>query len=92
MNWLIGLDKAMALTETGYEGIKTSDWWTYTLAPILKKHPVGYVLVWRNARERPSHHFAPYPGHSSTSDFIKFYNLKETLFLHDVNGLYLKNK
>ena len=84
--------KAMALTETGYEGIKTENWWTETLAPVLAKHPISYVLVWRNARERPSHHYAPYPGHASTSNFVEFYNLKETLFLHDVNALYLKRK
>ena len=84
--------KAMALTETGYEGIKTENWWTETLAPVLAKHPVSYVLVWRNARERPSHHYASYPGHLSSSDFVKFYNLNETLFLHDVNALYLKRK
>ena len=84
--------KAMALTETGYEGIKTENWWTETLAPVLAKHPISYVLVWRNARERPSHHYAPYPGHMSTSDFVKFYNLNETLFLHDVNALYLIRK
>ena len=82
--------KAMALTETGYEGIKTADWWSATLAPVLRKYPVSYVLVWRNARERPSPHYAPYPGHLSGSDFVKFYNLSETLFLHDVNALYLK--
>ena len=82
--------KAMALTETGYEGIKASDWWTATLAPVLARHPVSYVLVWRNARERPTHHFAPYPGHISAADFVRFYNQKETLFLHDVNALYSK--
>lgn len=84
-------NKVMALTETGYEGIKTANWWTATLAPVLAKYPIAYVLVWRNARERPQHHFAPYPGHASTANFVEFYNLKETLFLHDVNGLYLSN-
>ena len=84
--------KAMALTETGYEGIKTENWWTETLAPVLAKHPISYVLVWRNARERPTHHYAPYPGHTSMSDFVRFYNLNETLFLHDVNALYLIRK
>jgi len=84
--------KAMALTETGYEGIKTENWWTETLAPVLAKHPVSYVLVWRNARERPTHYYAPYPGHTSMSDFVRFYNLNETLFLHDVNALYLIRK
>ena len=83
--------KAAALTETGYEGIKISNWWTEALATVLAKHPISYVLVWRNARERPQHHFAPYPGHSSTTNFIEFYNLEETLFLQDVNGLYLNH-
>ena len=32
--------KAVALTETGYEGIKTDNWWTSTLAPVLSRHPV----------------------------------------------------
>lgn len=81
--------KVAALTETGYEGIKYKEWWTENLAPVLAKHPMAYVVVWRNARERPTHHYAPYPGHASTTNFVEFYNLKETLFLHDVNGLYL---
>jgi mannan endo-1,4-beta-mannosidase len=81
--------KAVALTETGYEGIKTANWWTHTLAPILSRHPISYVLLWRNAREKPGHFFAPYPGHASVPDFVRFYNAPQTLFLRDVNGLYL---
>ena len=82
--------KAVALTETGYECLKTKDWWTAALAPVLEKHPISYVLVWRNAHNRENHFFAPYPGQQSTSDFIRFYNDKRTLFLQDINGLYLK--
>ena len=82
--------KAVALTETGYEGIKTDDWWTSTLAPVLSRHPLSYVLVWRNAHDKPGHFFAPYPGHPSASDFVRFYNAPETLFLRDVNALYLQ--
>ncbi len=81
--------KAAALTETGYECIKTPNWWTTTLAPVLAKHPISYVLVWRNAHNRPNHYFAPYPGQQSVSDFVHFYNDPKTLFLRDVNGLYL---
>ena len=80
--------KAVALTETGYEGIKTADWWTHTLMPVLDKHPISYVLVWRNAHDKPGHFFAPYPGHPSAPDFVEFYNHPKSLFLHDVNGLY----
>ena len=82
--------KAVALTETGYECLKKKDWWTATLAPILERHPISYVLVWRNAHNRKNHFFAPYPGQQSASDFIRFYNDKRTLFLQDLNGLYLK--
>ena len=82
--------KAAALTETGYECIKTPNWWTTTLAPVLAKHPISYVLVWRNAHNRPNHYFAPYPGQQSVSDFVHFYNDPKTLFLRDVNGLYLQ--
>lgn len=81
--------KAAALTETGYECIKTDNWWTQTLEPVLDRHPISYVLVWRNAHNRPNHYFAPYPGQQSTSDFIRFYNAKQSLFLSDINGLYL---
>ena len=80
--------KAVALTETGFEGIKTADWWTHTLMPVLDKYPISYVLVWRNAHDKPGHFFAPYPGHSSAPDFVKFYNHPKSLFLHNVNGLY----
>jgi len=82
--------KAAALTETGFEGLRTPDWWTQALAPVLARHAVSYVLVWRNAHDRPGHFFAPYPGQQSASDFVSFYNLKPTLFLHDLNGLYLQ--
>ena len=81
--------KALALTETGNEGLKAENFWTTALAPILAAHPVSYVVVWRNADDKEGHFYAPYPGHSQASDFVKFYNLKETLFLKDVNGLYL---
>ena len=80
--------KALALTETGYERIKTKDWWTKTLAPVLAKYPICYVMVWRNAHNQQEYYFAPYPGQQSSSDFVRFYNDKKTLFLHDVNGLY----
>jgi len=80
--------KAVALTETGFESLKTPDWWTKTLAPVLARHPISYVLVWRNAHNIPGHYYAPYPGQASATDFIKFYNDKRTLFWRDVNGLY----
>lgn len=84
--------KVAALTETGYEGLKTADWWTRTLAPVLARHPVSYVLVWRNAHDKPGHFYAPYPGQESADDFVAFYNDGKTLFLRDLDRIYIKNK
>ena len=80
-------NKPIALAETGYNGIKTDNWWTHTLATTLERHPISYVLLWHNAN--PDSFYVPYPGHTSTSDFVRFYNLPATLFRHDVNGPYI---
>ena len=78
-----------ALTETGMESLGKADWWTSTLMPVLNKFPIAYVLLWRNAHNKPGHFYMPYPGQKTVSDFVKFYNDKRTLFVKDVNGLYL---
>lgn len=81
-------NKVIAITETGYEGISDSKWWTETLLPVIEKYPIVYVLVWRNARERVTHFYAPYPGQVSANDFVEFYKDPKTLFAADVNSLY----
>ena len=85
-------DKVAALTETGQGGLSTANWWTAVLAPVLAKYPVAYVLVWRNAHDKPGHFFAPYPGQQSASDFVRFYNDPKTLFLRDLNAFYLEKQ
>lgn len=77
--------KVVAVTEAGYEGIPDARWWTGTLLPALEKYPVAYVLVWRNAREKVTHFYAPYPGHASAEDFTEFYRHPKTLFAGDVD-------
>ncbi len=66
--------KVAALTETGQNGITENDWWTQRLLEPIKGDPlasqIAWILVWRNART--SHHYGPYPGHSSAPDFVKF--------------------
>ncbi len=81
-------DKPIAITETGFEAIPDSVWWTQTLYPVISKYPISYVLVWRNARERVNHYYAPYPGQVSADDFVKFYREPKTLFVSDVKNLY----
>ena len=78
-------NKVIAITETGFEGVPDAEWWTGTLLPAIQDYPISYVLVWRNARERTSHHYAPYPGHPSANDFVDFYNEPRTLFAKDVD-------
>jgi len=56
--------------------------------PVLDRYPVSYVMVWRNARERPDHYYAPYPGQLSADDFVVFYQHPKTLFSNDIPNLY----
>ena len=81
-------NKPIALTETGLEAIPIANWWTGVLLPLLERYPVSYVLVWRNARERPDHYYAPYPGQLSGGDFVTFYQHPRTLFSKEISNLY----
>lgn len=69
-------NKPAAIAETGFEAIPDSFWWTQTLYPLLKKHTLSYVLVWRNHGYMPAtnkmHYYAPYPNQRSAIDFKKF--------------------
>jgi mannan endo-1,4-beta-mannosidase len=71
--------KIAALTETGYETIPDSTWWTGKLLAAIRADSlasrIAYVLVWRNAtraREGRDHFYAPYPGQASAADFARF--------------------
>ncbi len=82
--------KVAALTETGQNGVVQNKWWTERLLNPIKNDPVAsqiaWVLVWRNAR--PSHHFGPYPGHTSASDFVKFSQDPVMVFDQDLPKMY----
>ncbi len=80
--------KPIAVTETGLEALPMATWWTEVLFPLLDKYPISYVLVWRNAREKPNHYYAPYPGQASANNFVEFYNQSKTLFCKDIKSLY----
>jgi mannan endo-1,4-beta-mannosidase len=82
--------KLAAFTETGLESIPNNSWWTETLLKSLKsgKMKLAYVLVWRNDSRSATHFYAPFPGHTSVPDFIKFYNDPFTLFENDLPKLY----
>lgn len=80
-------NKLFALAETGYEAIPDADWWTKVLLKAIGDNKISYVLVWRNhgynTYMKKMHYYAPYKGQTSEQDFIKFFNLDNTLFEKD---------
>jgi mannan endo-1,4-beta-mannosidase len=86
-------NKVAALTETGLEGITNPQWFTQVILDPLKANKdieVAYILVWRNASER--HHYAPYKGHASEKDFVRFYEDKHSIFESDIQNMYVPGK
>ena len=75
--------KLLAVTETGYEGVKDPKWWTEVLYVAVKDYPVCYVLIWRNAcDDNMQHHFyAPFPEHESAEDFRTFTSLEQIIMI-----------
>ena len=86
--------KLAAFTETGLESIPDTNWWTQTLLKVMKEEgmQLAYVLVWRNDIQSPTHYYAPFPGHISVPDFMKFYRDPYTLFENDLKHIYRRKK
>ena len=82
--------KLAAFTETGLESIPNITWWTEILLKTLKLNnlQLSYVLVWRNDTKSATHYYAPFPGHISEADFMRFYNDPFTLFEKDLHNIY----
>lgn len=89
--------KLIAFTETGYEQIPYSKWWTETLLKAIGEYKIAYVLVWRNHGLNTSvntphmHYYAPYKGQITVPDFRNFYNLPQTIFEKDFRKIQSKN-
>jgi len=90
--------KVSALTETGFETIPDSLWWTKTLLGHIESNPetsrIAYLLVWRNAwtGQRPNHFYAPYPGHHSAPDFVEFSQSPRIVLNNRMPSMYRKPK
>ena len=91
-DYAIKAHKLAAFTETGLESIPNTKWWTDVLLKALHRDNFrfSYVLVWRNDTNSPTHYYAPFPGHVSEQDFLKFYNDPYTLFENDLPKMYKK--
>ncbi len=83
-------NKLAAFTETGLESIPNPVWWTEVLMQAIRQPGIrlAYVLVWRNDIRSPTHYYAPFPGHSSVPDFMKFYQDPFTLFENNLKNIY----
>ena len=66
--------KILAVTETGYESIPDSSWWTEVLSPAIAGFPASYILTWRNASDKPLHYYAPFEGEPSAENFNEWIN------------------
>jgi mannan endo-1,4-beta-mannosidase len=90
-------NKLTAIAETGFEAIPYATWWTDVLQKTIANHSISYVLVWRNhgynEYTKKMHYYAPYKGHMSEKDFVKFYDADKTLFEKDAakENLYQKH-
>lgn len=89
-DYAIKKGKLAAFTETGLESLPNPAWWNDVLLKVMKADDLQlcYVLVWRNDQQSPTHYYAPFPGHSSVPDFLKFYNDPFTLFEKDLVKIY----
>lgn len=99
LRWLAGSaasrGKIAALTETGYLTVPDSAWWTQALLPALRADSAGthvaWALVGRNATvttRGDAPFFAPYRGHASEPDFVRFHADPLTWFERDLPDLY----
>ena len=73
--------KPVALTECGFKNNPDPTWWHRVLLPMMKKYPLSYALVWRNAE---TEHFGPVPNTDNGSEFMPLYNDPQILFLNDI--------
>lgn len=85
--------KISALTETGLAKVAIPNWYTNILLKNIKKYPdaqtISYMATWTN--RDTNGFYAPYPGHASVPDFLKFYNDPLMLFQNKTPKLYTVN-
>ncbi len=86
-------NKLAAVGEIGFNKIPYSDWFTQVLQPALRDHKMAYVLLWRNAgykhQDGTTEFYAPYKGHASANNFLRYYNAPETIFQKEARTLKL---
>lgn len=80
--------KVSALTSTGLEGVKTANYFTGYLYPVVSKYELSYILFGRNAWNKEEHYHIPAPGHPAGDDFIEFVSKPNIFLLKDIKEKY----
>ena len=79
--------KLTVLSETGYENIPDSLWFTDQLGKAIEPDSISqnlsYLMVWRN--DPKVHHFFAYDGHPSEADAKNFLSQPNIWLLNDFN-------
>ncbi|MCD7973829.1 MAG: glycoside hydrolase family 26 protein [Candidatus Azobacteroides sp.] len=78
-------NKVPAITGTGLEGIKISNYFTNLLYPVISKYKISYVLFGKNAWNKEDHYFIPIPGHPASEDFMGFVSNPDILTCSNLN-------
>jgi len=81
-------NKIAALTETGFERITDPNWFTQVLQPILRKWPLAYCMLWRNADDIPTHYYVPTKEHPAAADFKQFCQSADIILLNNSKLIY----
>ena len=78
--------KLPIIGETGMESIPYDTYFTEVVYPVVCQYNVAWVLFWRNAWEsdKPQHFYAPFDGHTSAPDFVKFIANPDILMNGDI--------
>jgi mannan endo-1,4-beta-mannosidase len=64
--------KIPTIAETGMERLPDPTYFTDAVYNTIKNYKVSYVLFWRNAHDRPTHFYLPFPGSPCEEDFRTF--------------------
>ncbi|WP_300701412.1 glycoside hydrolase family 26 protein [Bacteroides sp.] len=87
-------NKIPCVAETGMESVADSTYFSEILYPLISKHKISYVLLWRNAWEedKPNHYYVPFKDHPASEDFNKFVNKPDILMCKDIANSKLTNE
>jgi hypothetical protein len=76
--------KIPAVSCTGLDGIRISNYFTNLVYPAISKYNISYILFWRNAWNDEEHYYIPVPGHPASDNFCEFVNNNKILTLKKI--------